>query len=130
MSSSCQLRIVPYIAKPRVVYFHFCRVSVVICCCMMDTPEPKGDELGSEGLKKRAGACTNRRRTAKEARTVASSDTRCLEDIPVPRQRTVEESEAEVQHLVRALDVEKGAVLSLLWVKLDVIAYVNSRPGI
>lgn len=91
----------------------------------MDKPESGGDDHERKGSKKRVAMSTDVERPSKTARTGASNDTRRLEDVPATRHRVEEDKEAEVDHLVKAQDVEKGAVVRIVWENPFVMAYVK-----
>lgn len=100
---------------------------LLVLLSLMDTPDARGIDPGRDGSKKRAAVSTNGERPSKAAWTLASSDTRRLEDIPVPRRQGSEDKTVEVELLAKARNVKGDAVLSLVWANPDLMAYVRPR---
>lgn len=91
----------------------------------MDSPESGGNDAGREGSKKLAAVNTDEEPLSKVARREASSNVRRSEHISVPRRQASADKEVEVEHLVRALDVRNGGILSLIWENPDAMVYVR-----
>lgn len=81
----------------------------------------RGYDFGRRGPRKRVAVSVDGDRSLKAAQTVVSSDTLCLEDIPVWRRRMAEDEVVEVDHHVKARDVKEDVVLLLAWESLDVM---------
>lgn len=64
-------------------------------------------------------------RPQKAAQTEVSSDTRCLEDIPIPSGQSDEGEKVEVDHIVRSRDLRDGEVLPLVCDHPDAMVYVK-----
>lgn len=91
----------------------------------MDKPEARVNGPRGEGSKKRSALSTHGKRPRKAARMEASSDTRRLRDILVPRRQSDEGEDMEVKRIVRACDVKEGVVLSLAQENQDAMTYVK-----
>lgn len=72
----------------------------------MDKLELRGDDVGTEGTKKRSPGSKDGDRPLKVARTRTLSNTGRLENISVPSHLVVEKEEVEVEHLVRKRGVK------------------------